>query len=711
MNKYLLIFILFSFISLNAQYYPNSLNKVTADDNNNYTTTGNIGITFTNYGVFGDGFREQSPTDQPSGEYPKGSGIEHIFAGGLWVGAQTNAGTKVTTGAFNSARINSAGSNNWEFTNTDIITDIILERSSIPDNNFYSPDAISHQDFIAEFSDTNLFLPGGGIQIPNHDPLGIAVHMETYAWNFPFADAFVIMNYTISNVGYGNNTSDTLRNVYVGLWADLVVRNVNILQSRVGSPFYQDIGVGYVNNPDTAKMVYAYEVDNGGFYTNTNSYVSMSLLGAETTAGDNSYNQEITHNWWLFSAGSEDWQNAPNSEAARYSRMTTSISDQDFVGIKGDGDNYLSLIATGPFEAINPGESINVVFAIACGKKHTNEPASTDNALMKRNLFENNGWAERAYHGEDSNRNGVLDYLGTDSTEDIIPNGILDRYILPTPPAPPKLKVIPENGKVTLLWDRTSENSIDLISKQKDFEGYRVYRSFLGNDLQGGVFDNMQRIKEYDNINNLFYDIGFDEIELTEPILEIKYNEQTGLNDTIEYAYRMDIDELHNGWQYAFAVTAFDSGNSQLNLPSLESTRLQNVSVVSPGTPATPSKTSFKVGVYPNPYKASAIWDGGRERERRLMFFNLPAQSEVRIYTLAGDQVDQFTHSSNYTGTDIDWYQKFSDPNIQTIFPGGEHAWDFITKNDQALATGLYLFTVKDMDTGKIHKGKFVIIK
>jgi hypothetical protein len=44
-------------------------------------------------------------------------------------------------------------------------------------------------------------------------------------------------------------------------------------------------------------------------------------------------------------------------------------------------------------------------------------------------------------------------------------------------------------------------------------------------------------------------------------------------------------------------------------------------------------------------------------------------------------------------------------------FSGGEHAWDLITKADQAIATGLYLFSVKDGDTGEIRVGKFLVIK
>jgi len=46
-----------------------------------------------------------------------------------------------------------------------------------------------------------------------------------------------------------------------------------------------------------------------------------------------------------------------------------------------------------------------------------------------------------------------------------------------------------------------------------------------------------------------------------------------------------------------------------------------------------------------------------------------------------------------------------------TIFSGGEHAWDLISKNDQAIATGLYLYSVKDENSSKIYTGKFLVIK
>ena len=672
------------------------------DDNSKYSSVGNIGITVSNWGIFGDGFAGQNPVDQPSCEYPRGSGIEHIFEGGIWVGAITSSGiTRVSTAAFNSATPQGAGAINFEYTNTNIPTDKIIERSSIESEKFFDPLGISHQDFIAEFSDTNITHPETGALIPQHTPLGLAVHLETYAWNFPFADAFVIFNYTIKNVW-----DDTLKDVYVGLWADLVVRNTNILPPRVGAPFYSNVGVGFVED-DTTQLIYAYEPSPGNNYTSANSYVALTYLGADPQIGDTSYHKDVFHTWWFFSGGIDPWQMAPTDDASKYQRMTESLPQNIFnQSVKGIAGNYMNLVTTGPFQRIDPDSSINVVFAIVCAKKFGTGPHTQDDELTKRYLLENVSWAQRAYYGEDTNRNGILDYVGTDSTEDIIPNGKLDRYILPTPPAPPHLKVTPGNGKVTMMWDLTSEESIDLISKQKDFEGYRIYRSFIGGDQTGGIFDNMQLIREYDRIDGLFYDTGLEAIKLDNPVVEIDGN------DTTVYQYQLEIDNLNNGWQYAFAVSAFDSGDAELNLISLESSRLQNAVVVSPGTPAQSGTQKPEVGVYPNPYRGSALWDGGPERQRKIFFYNLPRNAEVRIYTLAGDKVDSFIHHGDfYDGMDIQWYENFSDPEKRTIFPGGEHAWDLVTSSDQAIATGLYLFTVKNLDNGDIQRGKFLVIK
>jgi len=107
--------------------------------------------------------------------------------------------------------------------------------------------------------------------------------------------------------------------------------------------------------------------------------------------------------------------------------------------------------------------------------------------------------------------------------------------------------------------------------------------------------------------------------------------------------------------------------------------------------------------------KVNAAWDGPNEGDRKLYFYNLPSKAEVRIYTIAGDIVAEFLHDSDTYNGDISWFNNFSDD--PRVLPGGEHAWDLQSEANQILTTGLYLFTVKDLASGKIEKGKLTIIK
>ncbi|MDZ7360643.1 MAG: hypothetical protein ONB46_07945 [candidate division KSB1 bacterium] len=65
--------------------------------------------------------------------------------------------------------------------------------------------------------------------------------------------------------------------------------------------------------------------------------------------------------------------------------------------------------------------------------------------------------------------------------------------------------------------------------------------------------------------------------------------------------------------------------------------------------------------------------------------------------------------ASFYNGLDTRWLSVYAGENVQ--FSGGEHAWDLVTADDQAIATGLYLYTVEDLESGEIQKGKFAVIK
>ncbi|RMD94238.1 MAG: hypothetical protein D6814_14745, partial [Calditrichaeota bacterium] len=84
-----------TFSPLLAQQQHPRLSKPLIDDDTKYTNIGNILLTITNFGTLGHGF---TIAGQPSCEYPKGSGIEHLFDGGLWVGG-IKAGEKLVSTA------------------------------------------------------------------------------------------------------------------------------------------------------------------------------------------------------------------------------------------------------------------------------------------------------------------------------------------------------------------------------------------------------------------------------------------------------------------------------------------------------------------------------------------------------------------------------------------------------------------------------------
>ncbi|MCX6148957.1 MAG: hypothetical protein NTX22_00365 [Ignavibacteriales bacterium] len=670
------------------------LNKVLDDDNSKYTNIGNIGLTVTNFGTYGHGFSLWP--DQPSCEYPLGSGIEHIFDGGLWIGGfisrdadgNGRSGPYVTTGAVDAASVSARGGG-FEFTNNP--GSVVIERSSLLDSKFFNPNAISHQDFVMDYVDTNMALSNGEL-IVDHSPLGLSIHQECYAWNFSFANFFVIMNYWIKNV-----SKKYIDSVYVGLWTDAVVRNTNITSPRSGGTFFSKGGDGYA---DSLKI--AYEFDAAGDIGFTDSYVGIQYLGSNVSGDSASFVS------WQFRNTTDLNFFAPQNDNDRFRKLMGYFGGNNRFGkgikpadLKVPSNRSL-MISAGPVHQIAPGDSVNIVFAIVCAKKFGPDSPALDSPEQKKNLNSNAGWALRAYNGEDKNGNGILD-----DGEDLDGDGKITRYILPAPPIPPVVRVIPENQKVLIYWNKRSESSVDPISGKKDFEGFRVYRTNAGYDLTSA--QNLQNsfieVAEFDSIgNSIGYNTGFEYAKLTAPV--ILPNEK-GTVDT--FYYKFEIDNLLNGWQYTYSVTAFDEGDPTNNLGSLESSVLANAKRVLPGTPATSDK-NIEIGVYPNPYYGNAYWDGTSERLRKIYFYNLPAACEVTIYTLSGDVIKRIEHDQKSNGSDLRWFETYAKDGNQ-VMAGGEHAWDLISDNDQAIATGLYLFTVKDNATGDIKTGKFLIIK
>ena len=165
------------------------------------------------------------------------------------------------------------------------------------------------------------------------------------------------------------------------------------------------------------------------------------------------------------------------------------------------------------------------------------------------------------------------------------------------------------------------------------------------------------------------------------------------------------------GVENYFAVSSFDRGIPSQSLQALESGKDGNRITVFAG----PSAASNLDDVYvvPNPYLGQSKFDGRRDkdetgdRSKRIWFVNLPEKCTIKIYTLAGDLVDEIEHSGMSTVDVIN-------PSKAThtgIAPGGMEPWDLLSKHDQIIASGVYLYSVEDHATGNVKVDKLVLIK
>jgi len=77
-------------------------------------------------------------------------------------------------------------------------------------------------------------------------------------------------------------------------------------------------------------------------------------------------------------------------------------------------------------------------------------------------------------------------------------------------------------------------------------------------------------------------------------------------------------------------------------------------------------------------------------QDRRIQFINLPEKCTIKIYTVAGDFVAEIFHDNPARG--------YED-------------WNLTSYVDQAIASGIYMFSVEDDITGDVQIGKFVVIK
>ncbi|MCD4777246.1 MAG: hypothetical protein K8S15_14505 [Candidatus Aegiribacteria sp.] len=143
-----------------------------------------------------------------------------------------------------------------------------------------------------------------------------------------------------------------------------------------------------------------------------------------------------------------------------------------------------------------------------------------------------------------------------------------------------------------------------------------------------------------------------------------------------------------NGYPYYYVVCSYDSGTDVESTKSNYKQTLEGTPIAVTPVMGTDANWIENVTVVPNPYRGSAPWE--QTYLDKIAFINLPAMCNIHIYTLAGDHVITLEHRS-WSGNE------------------GTEFWDLVSRNDQEVTSGLYIYRVETEDDYVI--GKFAIIK
>ena len=358
-----------------------------------------------------------------------------------------------------------------------------------------------------------------------------------------------------------------------------------------------------------------------------------------------------------------------------------------------------------------------------------------------------------------------------------------------TPPSKPIVIPDFDHAEATLKWTTSSKYSRDVVTGYSDFEGFKVYRSLDGGLTWGnsddkiydttGVFVGWEPYEQFDLSafeDSVFCVKGFNSDVIGNGSLFNTWDDcvasetlennpdytnccseglirgasisgadpyapwydlgsDTGLDQLLECEpsdtgsdiclYTYVDDNVVDGFEYTYAVTAYDMGVSGASetvggdgtlsttyianpdewanpkgYQSIETSRGTtvydpNFVVIVPGykSSTSPTEESLKeITVVPNPYVAASNFNETAYL-KKMLFTHLPAQCTINIYTITGEMVTSLTHDDPVDGKE--W-------------------WDLRSINNQEVSPGLYIYTVESTDnSGKAikHVGKFAIIR
>lgn len=361
-------------------------------------------------------------------------------------------------------------------------------------------------------------------------PLDVRVDAWALQWSDVLNEDFIIWRQVFTNVG-----SDTLFNVYVGMHGDPDT-------PEQGAQEWTDDFAIFIPKGSTeydsllwnTVIVWDGDDKSEGFIASNVPWIGIKVLETPIDPATGQERGLTTMQLFLYS------EDAQSDEQAYNDQMAAGIEPPDNVEPHPDdwtqtpnsyGPDITFVFASGPFN-LPPGESLVFTIADVLG---ANKADVLSNCVLAQVLYNN-------------------DYKAAE------------------PPKEPIVHAVPGDEQVTLYWDASpSETSVDRLTGNNKFQGYRIYRSD-DNGITWGtpITDVNGTVVGY--IPLAQYDLA-DGVTGTDPLApELYLGDDTGLRHS--YVDRNVI----NGYRYLYAVTAYDSRDESgpLVIRPLENSRKNN---------------------------------------------------------------------------------------------------------------------------------------
>jgi len=362
---------------------------------------GNIRMNITNLGVLGNPWKNLSP--DPSAQFPPGSGVEYLYAAGIWVGAKIGAdpNPRVSTAIYETElrpsllpvdtiyESQEGYPNGLRFFNDDgdydpwggaLVDEEVHDGKDNDGDGLIDEDfaAISHQMFTCVYRDDT---PEARYTYPGHVPMGLEITQRSFAWGIPGCDQFIGAEFTIKNDG-----PHDLHDLYLGFLCDGDAGPEN-------EPIYwRDDRAGLVTHdttiagaggdcPERLRLTIGETHDGDGDGGRTEGWFGLMFLGHSTDPRGIFAPPTVGITSFRLVSGGAPYERCgdPANDFQRYDFLSSNQigCPPGFVTADSDHD-YRIFFGTGPFGELPRGEqlTLQVAFVVGTGRQGMIESAT-----------------------------------------------------------------------------------------------------------------------------------------------------------------------------------------------------------------------------------------------------------------------------------------------------------------------------------------------